>query len=211
MTAKTSLKEVERKLFQTSVQDGILDIQIGCVLLIFAVAPLLGVYLGDFWSSFVFLPFWIMILLGGRSLRKNYIQPRIGQIEYGSYRVRRLKNLNLALLIFNLAALGGGLVVFFRFQDFQGWLPPLMLSILCLIGFSLAGYLVDSPRFFLYGILVALAPLVGEFLYRNYRFTHHGFPVTFGAISGGLILAGSVMLIRLFRKYPVPDAEDLEW
>lgn len=208
MAAKTSLKEIERSLFRASLRDGILDIQIGCVLLIFAIAPLLSVYLGDFWSSALFLPFWVLILLGGKWLRKTFIQPRIGRIEYGSYRIQRLKYLNLAILIFNLVALGAGLLAFFRFQIAQGWLP---LSILFLVGFSLAGYLVESPRFFLYGILTALAPIIGEFLYQNYRFTHHGFPVTFGMLSGALILTGIVMLVRIFRNYPLPDAEDLEW
>lgn len=208
MAAKTSLKNIERKLFQASLKDGILDVQIGCVLLIFAVAPLLSVYLGDFWSSALFLPLWALVFLGGRWLRRNHIQPRIGQIEYGSYRTRRLKKLNLALLIFNLLAFGLGLLAFFRFGNFQGWIP---LSILILAGFSLAGYLVESPRFYLYGILSALAPLIGEYLFRNFGFSHHGFPVTFGILAGALILAGSIMMARIFQKYPLPDPEDLGW
>jgi hypothetical protein len=208
MTAKTSLKDLERKLYRASLQDGILDIQIGCVMLIFAVAPLLSVYLGDFWSSAVFLPFWALLLVGSRFLRKNYIQPRIGQIAFGPYRTKRLKILTLLLLVFNLVVFGLGLLAYFLFKDFQGWMP---FSIIILAGFSLGGYLVETPRFYLYGMLAAAAPMIGEYLYRNYAFIHHGFPVTFGVLAGVQILVGVFLLLQIFHKYPMPDPEDLGW
>jgi hypothetical protein len=208
MTAKTSLKDLERKLYRASRQDGILDIQIGSVVLIFAVAPLLSVYLGDFWASAVFLPFWALILVGGKFLRKNYIQPRIGQIEFGPYRTKRLKTLTLLVLVFNLVVFGLGLLAFFNFKEFQGWLP---ISIIFLAGYSLGGYLVETPRFFLYGVLAAAAAMIGEYLYRNHAFTHHGFPVTFGVLAGVQILVGMFLLLQIFHKYPLPDPEDLGW
>lgn len=208
MAAQTSLKVLERKLFQASTQDGILEIQIGCLLLIFVIAPLLSPYLGDFWSSAVFLPFWALVMLITRTIRKKYLHPRLGQIEYGSYRRKRLRTVNIAILTINLAALGLGLVAFFLTDVFQGWIP---LAVLLLIGFSLAGYLVESPRFYLYGLLGALAPLTGEYLYRQLGFSHHGFPFTFGVLSGLLILTGTIMMLAICRSYPLPDREDLEW
>ena len=53
-----SIKEADRKVFRTSFDDGIVDIFISSVVLMFALAPFLSVYLGDFWSSVIFLPFW---------------------------------------------------------------------------------------------------------------------------------------------------------
>ena len=185
MAEKTSLKELERKLYQASLKDGILDIQIGCVLLIFAVAPLLSVYLGDFWSSAVFLPFWALVFLGSRLVKNKIIYPRIGRIEYGTYRVKRLKHINIVILIFNLVAFGLGIFAFFGFQKFPAWIP---LSILFLVGFSLFGYLVESPRFYVYGVMTALGPLVGEYLYQNQGFSHHGFPLVFGLLATSLIV-----------------------
>lgn len=208
MSTQTSLKDLERKLFQTSLQDGILDIQIGCFLLLFAVAPLLSPYLGDFWSSMVFLPFWIAVLFGGRAFRKSHIQPRIGRIEYGSYRVKRLKKLNIIFLIFNLLALGLGVAAFLLSKVFPGWIG---LSIIMLIGFSLGGYMVELPRLYLYGLLAALAPHIGEFLYRSYGITHHGLPITFGILSVILIVTGAVLTVQVFRRYPLPNQEDLGW
>ena len=51
MSGKLSLKETERRVFQSAFQDGLIDIAIGCVFVTFVVAPYLSPYLGDFWSS----------------------------------------------------------------------------------------------------------------------------------------------------------------
>ena len=208
MDSPTSLKKIERNMFRESVRDGVLDILIGCMLLIFAIAPLLSSRLGDFWSSAVFLPFWLAIFWGMKAFRKNYLLPRVGQVNYSSYRKKRLKNINIVILVFNLIAFGLGLLAFFRFDQFQGWVP---FSILMLLGFSLGGFMIESPRLYLYGVLAALAPLVGEYLYANHGFSHHGFPVTFGVLSALFIITGLVLMMRIFRRYPLPDQKDLEW
>ena len=208
MNSQTSLKELERNLYRETVRDGVLDIMIGCILLMFVFAPLFSVKLGDFWSSAVFLPFWLVVHLGLKSIKKNYILPRTGKIEYSGFRKKRLKNINVVFLVFNLIALGLGLVAFFKIDQFQGSIP---FSILMLLGFSLAGYMLESPRFYIYGVLAALAPLIGEYLWNNHGFSHHGFPVTFGVLSGGIILTCLVLMMNIFRRYPLPEEKDLEW
>ena len=86
MAAKISLKDLEKNVFQKSFQDGLLDIQIGCMMLTFVIALYLGPYLGDFWSAMIFLPVWAGIHFGFRILRKKIIQPRVGVVEYGKHR-----------------------------------------------------------------------------------------------------------------------------
>jgi len=209
MRAKISLKEIERNMYRQSIQDGIIDIQIGSILLIFAVAPHLSEYLGDFWSSLIFLPFWGLIYLALRTVRKKYLQPRIGQIQYRSSRKKRLKSLTLSIFIFNLLALGAGFLFLVKFPNFPESMPMVVLSILLMTGFSLAGYLLELPRFYAYGSLYALAPLIGEYLYITYTTPHHGLPITFGIASGLLILIGLVIMIRIITGYPLPDQEYL--
>ena len=210
MSAKISLKELEKNVYQSTYRDGLIDIQIGSVFLMFAIAPLLSTTLGDFWSSMVFLPFWALIWLGIRVVRKKIIQPRIGMVKYGAYRKTRLKKMTLVMLVFNLLALTLGAMSFFNFADLPGWIHSVRLSILVLVGFSLAGYMLEFPRLYIYGVLTALAPLVGEFLYTTYGATHHGFPITFGFTSGLIILIGLVILLRLVREYPETIQEGLE-
>ena len=109
--SQTSLKQLERNLFHETIRDGSIDLQIGFMLLIFVLAPLLSSSLGDFWSSAVFLPIWIVFSIGLRAFKKTYIQPRIGQIEFSPHRKKRLKSVNLSILVFNLVALGLGLLL----------------------------------------------------------------------------------------------------
>ena len=210
MSAQISLKDLEKNVFQKSFQDGLIDIQIGCVLLMFAIAPLLSPYLGDFWSSMIFLPFWGVIYLGVREIRKKIVQPRVGVVEYGTYRKTRQKKLNLVILVFNLLVLALGVASFFNFADLPGWVHPIRFSAVILVGFSLAGYMLEFPHLYLYGILIALAPLFGEFLYVTYLVPHHGFPITFGFTSLFIILYGLGTFLRLLKEHPVVSQEGLE-
>ena len=78
------------------------------------------------------------------------------------------------------------------------------------MGFSLAGYMLEFPHLYLYGILIALAPLFGEFLYFTYHVPHHGFPITFGITSALIILNGLGIFFRLLKEHPDISPEGLE-
>ena len=207
MTEKLSLKDLERGLFRNSVQDGILDIQIGCMLLMFVLPIYLSPKLGDFWSSVVFLPLWFLVLFGLRAYRKKVVQPRVGTIKYGTYRKKKLMRLNIVILVVNLLALLLGLFSFKNFSVLSVWFPASAFSMIMLIGFSLGGYMMEMPRLYLYGVLISAAPLIGEYLYQNHGASHHGFPITFGFLSATLVIIGLIMLIRLLGKYPPQDKE----
>lgn len=209
MNTNNSLRDLERNMYRDSIQDGILDIQIGCMLLTFVLPIYLGPTLGDFWSSVVFLPLWLLVLFGLRAYRKKVIHPRVGKIQYGTYRKKRLKRMNIIILVINLIALILGFLSFVQFNQLPGWAHTARLSIVLLIGFSLAGYMLEIPRLYLYGVLISAALLVGEYLYKNFGFSHHGFPITFGFSSAVLVLTGLIILIRLLKKYPAQDKKEL--
>jgi hypothetical protein len=209
MNTNTSLRDLERNMYRDSIQDGILDIQIGCMLLMFVLPIYLSPKLGDFWSSVVFLPLWFLVIFGLRAYRKKVVQPRVGRIQYGTFRKKRLRRLNRIILVFNLIALILGLLSFIQFTELSGWIISARFSIILLIGFSLAGYMLEIPRIYLYGILISAAPMVGEYLYQNLGFSHHGFPITFGFLSAVLVLTGLVILVSLLKKYPAQNQEHL--
>jgi hypothetical protein len=207
MTEKLSLKDLERGMFRYSVQDGILDIQIGCMLLIFVLPVYLGPKLGDFWASAVFLPLWFLVIFGLRAYRAKVVQPRVGTIKYGTYRKKKLMRLNIVILAVNLLALLLGLFSFKNFSALSVWFPSAGISLIMLIGFSLSGYMMEMPRLYIYGILISAAPLIGEYLYQNHGASHHGFPITFGFLSATLVITGLIILNRLLGKYPPQDKE----
>jgi hypothetical protein len=79
-----------------------------------------------------------------------------------------------------------------------------------LTGLSLAAYFLDYPMLYFYGVLLALALPVGEWLWRNKLVTHHGFPLTFGIATATMILIGLYKFVRLLRRYPLPATEEPE-
>ena len=210
MAAQISLKDIEKNVYQLSVQDGLVDIQIGIYLLIFAIIPLLGTTLGDFWSVMVFLPITLSLPFSVRKIRKTIIQPRIGAVELGTYRKTRQKKIIFIVLIINLLALLLGILSFIYFSDIPGLAISALLSVIFLGGFSLAGYMMEIPRLYLYGGITALAPIIGEYLFTNFHVSHHGIPITFGTISPIIILIGLVIFLRLLKQYPVTEPEEME-
>lgn len=209
MLGPISLKNTERKAFQSAFADGLWDVLLGCFALQFAIAPLLSETLGDFWSSMIFLPIWALVYLGIWLLRKHVIAPRVGTVRFGQPRKARLRKFTLVMLVFNLLVLVLGLLAMLnmlgnanRSAQIPAAAYPSLLGMFVLVAFSLAGYLLDFARLYLYGLLLFAAPIAGEWLYQNLGAAHHGFPIGFGLSAAVMILTGLGLFVRLLAKYP---------
>jgi len=203
MSQRISLKEVEQKAFKSSFQDGLVDIFIGCVVLQLAIAPGLSRRLGDFWSSVVFLPFYAIVYLVLWLIRKYVVRPRVGIVKFGSWRKSRMIRFNVVMLVMLMMALILGFLSVVKFDVLPGWIHMARLSLIMLVGFSLAGYFLDFSRLYLYGALATLSPLIGEWFYVYLKAPHHGFPITFGFTASLIIITGLVLFIRLLRDHPI--------
>ena len=202
MTTSVDLQDLERKVFRSFFQDGLWDILIGCYVLIFAVAPYLSTTsLGDFWSSVVFVPFWLLVWLLVRTAKKRIVTPRVGQVKFGPSRMAKVLKLSIILTVVFTISFVMGIFAFFN-SDLSGWIYQVFLGMIILLAFGIGGYFLDFSRLFIYGILLTLAPIIGELLYRNLGASHHGYPVTFGISAGIMILTGAVLFIQFIRKYP---------
>lgn len=207
MRTSDSLKMVERRAFQTTFADGLWDVLIGCFVLEFAIAPLLSAALGDFWSSAVFLPFWGLIYLAIWLTRKHVLAPRVGSARFSRARQQRLRRFSLVMIAINILALILGILTLVTIELPIDGLRTGLFGLILMAGFSLAAYLLDFPRLYMYGLLLLFAPSVGEWLHASYGAAHHGFPIVFGFVSGVMILTGLFLFLRLLISNPVVDGE----
>lgn len=205
MSQQISLKEAERKVFHSTANDGLWDIFLGIFFLEFVIAPFLSESMGDFWSAAIFLPVWAVAYSVIRFLRKKVVEPRIGVVKFGPTRISKMKRFSYVMLAFNVIALGLGVWAAFSVDKASGDPIPYMFSLVLLSGFSLAAFFLDINRLYLYGLLIALAPVAGEWLWKNGYASHHGWPITFGVISGIMVLIGMSMFIRILRSAPIPN------
>jgi hypothetical protein len=204
VSQEISLREAERKAFASTFQHGLWDIFIGCFLLQFVIGPFLSRSLGDFWSSAVFVPFLALTFVALWLVKRYVVAPRVGSVRFGAWRKARLRKFNIVALAVCLAALALGLLSAVDFAVVPGWMIAARFGLVFLLLFSIAAYSLDFTRLYAYGLLTAVSPLVGEWLWVSVGVPHHGYPVAFGISAAIAMCVGVVKFVRLLRTYPVP-------
>lgn len=213
MCTQLNLKEIERKAFRATYQDGLWDIQMGLIVVcmaIFVYRP------EDGYSPFNIILAVLLISLatGLFQAGKRFITlPRMGQVRFGPVRQQKAKTLAIILGVFALAQ-----VVLVGLTAL-GWLSPLIgakaadvvnepstgLLIVSLIGSFIVGssmiviaYFSDFPR----GYYIALMMALGVFLmlYTNQPL----YPILVGAL---IVIPGVVLLVRFLKAYPLRREE----
>lgn len=216
MTTQLNLKEIERKAFRSTYQDGLWDIYFGLIVMcmsIFIFRPVGG-----------YRPLNILLAVGAFGLayslfwagKKFITLPRMGQVRFGAARKQRKITMTIILSVVVLIQVGVlGLTVL-------GWANPqvgaMVKSILpagdmmdlavAVIGSLFVGpsmilvaYFIEFERGYYIAVLMAVAVFLMIYLNRPL------YPI----LIGGLILVpGLVILVRFLRKYPLPstDGED---
>jgi len=200
-----SLEDTERTTFRIAADTGLWDVLIACFVSMLAIGPLLSARLGDFWSSAVFLPVWLAVYVAIRIVHARVVEPRIGRVRFGAPRKERLRRLSLVMLAVNLVALTIGLFAAFSVATVGLWIYPIVFAAVLLVGFSLAAHLLGIPRLFVYGVTLAVAPIAGEWMFRNGYASHHGYPVVYGIAATVMAAMGLVRFYRqVLRRRPAP-------
>lgn len=196
MNQKINLKEIERKAYTSYHQDGVIDITIAFVILLFSVIMLGDIYLlGSIGGASGILA--ISLYAG---FKKLLTVPRIGYVKFPQQRAQRMTAVAVALG--TLSALMG-LVAFVQTtsQGTPDWLLLLIENYMLTIGtavaalFMFAGYAFKTNRMYAYALLTLVMFVAGHFIY---------FPLYYYLTAlGSIILAcGLFLMIRFVNKYP---------
>jgi len=197
---EAELKQIERSTYRAVADSGLWDVFIAAVVSMLAFGPLLSVHLGDFWSAAAFVPVFAVILLVIQIVKVRVIEPRIGAVEFSEPRRKRMAALPVVMLVVNVVALVLGIVVVTSTKVPEGPIVAFGLSMVILVGFTLASFLLQVPRVFFYGLLLAVAPLFGEALFLRGYASHHGYPIVFGVSAVVILVSGAVRFIRFLPR-----------
>lgn len=209
MKAKMDLKEIEKKAFRSTYQDGIWDIFYGLIVIcmtFFLYHPPSG-----YSPSNIFL--MLVSMLGSYGFfwagKKWITTPRLGQVVFGDIRKRKRKKMVIVLIV--LIALQAAVVGITTL----GWLNPAFaaklnqildqtdsgLLVVASIGMLTVGsgmlvmvYFTDFGRGYYIAVLMAAAVFLMILLNRPL------YPVLIGTV---IILPGIVLLVRFIRRYPL--------
>ena len=209
MSEKINLKELQRKAWRSTFQDGLWDIFMGLLLLNIAIFTLADEYLAnDDLQIVLFIGGEVVVMLFLWTGKRFVTVPRIGKAKFGQFgKVRRSK-----VKLLSFASVLIGLIVFLIFEGLSedgqiaglsrvyivaiGWVLNAMLM------FGLAGYLLDFNRLYLIGAMYALAfPL--DILIRELLQTDRWAFYTYAFPASIILAVGIIVFIRFLKKYPV--------
>lgn len=200
MSYELDMKEIERQVYLSYSEDGLVDIAIGAVIMLWGIM-LLGEPSG-------LIGLLGMLGLGIWYLGKRFITiPRIGTFQPGPKTERRLTNLAVFLVLLGLIAYLGILLSRATDSVFVTDHPLGILGLVIAAGVAFLAYLLNATRIYVYALILFLAFAGGEILAgTSTRFDVFAASVIVG---GGLILiSGLIVLLRFLRKYPRPALEE---
>jgi hypothetical protein len=213
MNAQLDLKELERKAFRSTYQDGIWDIYFGVIVIcmsIFIYRPASG-----------YSPMNILLALAAMAVAyslfwaaKKYITlPRMGQVRFGPQRKRRRLILILVMsgvvlvqvgfLAFQLLAwanpeVGAKFNSFLLDRDVMDLAVAAVGALFVGPSMVLVAYFIDYTRGYYIAFLIALAVFLMIYLNRPI------YPIIIGVL---IAIPGLVLFVRFLRSYPLPDGE----
>ncbi len=211
MVKDVNLKEIERKAFRSTFQDGLWDLFLGLVLLTLAANALLSdAGISESLAMAFFVAIQAVVLVGFIAGKKLITVPRMGLVKFGPKRKRKLTKVRVVLLISALMGAVIFVVAPFSMRNPPEWLNPALVLgaawvVNCIVVFSLGAYFLDLPRLYAYGLLFAI-PVPTDILLHELADLDLTF-IAFGVPALVILVVGTVMFVRFLRDYPLPTKE----
>ncbi len=216
MSAALDLKQIERKAFRSTYQDGLLDIYQGGTIASFTVFA--GALNADDGLTTWQRLFIFLAAIGISNLifwaGKRFITlPRIGQVKFGPARQRRKRTLVTALsIVVGLQlAFFAFTVALWQFPSLRAWfgflaIPQRMGTLIVALigalfvgpGMTLMAYFIDFPRGYYIAAVISIA------VFCLIWFDNALMLLAAGAL---IILPGLFLFIRFLIQHPLPPRQ----
>ncbi|MHA2281812.1 MAG: hypothetical protein ACXAC5_13295 [Promethearchaeota archaeon] len=207
MTENIDLKDLEKRAWRSTFQDGLWDIYFGLLFSgmgIYTIPQLFG--LDDTLSLIMILMIWDFSLVPLLVIGKKLITiPRMGFVKFGRKRV--VKKVKLAIFLLFMV----GLNVIFLFLPFSGlnirlnaFTTMLIIGILFItVPICVVAYFLQFERLYLIAIMGGLGLSLAELLRPIVGSPLHSI-ITFCILGGIITVWGIVILNRFLKEYPSP-------
>jgi hypothetical protein len=200
------LKQLERRAWTSTFQDGLLDIFLGLLLLLnWAWPSFLAPIEPAGWRVAAEVAVMAALIAAFWAGKRFLTLPRLGRAEFGPARTSRRRK---TAAVIGVAALLTGILLFVAIaaqQDPDGLGATLRsgevwigagLALMAGLVIGAAAHLLDFPRGYVHALLYAGAFAAAEILNAPLGF----------AVAGGIgVVVGVFCLIRFLRDYPVPE------
>ncbi|MDO8056533.1 MAG: hypothetical protein Q6361_06700 [Candidatus Hermodarchaeota archaeon] len=199
MSQHIDLKQLERKAYTIYHQDGIVDIFLGLVIVIFALMLLTPMFEVTIPLMGGISVVWILSFTGAK---RSITVPRIGYVEFKAHRRYRVTFLAVFLLIVNLAffAIIASDILrnefVFLFNQYGLFIVAVVIGGI----FVLFGWVVQISRLYGYGGVTFVA-----FATAQVFLLHLALPVL--VLGVVITVTGFLLLYRFLQKYPKSHPE----
>jgi hypothetical protein len=194
MNDQMDLKTIRRKAYLTSHEDGLIDIGLGMVFLLFGLIQWMG-------KSHLGGVCWMPALLIA-PMKRYVTAPRIGTARFGAK--SGLLKVKLALILVVTALIGFIVTASLLHSDaVDAWTRRYFAPV---FGFSLALFPLAGAiglgvrRYYGYAVLMVLC-------FSLISFWREGLAPVFLVIGCALTVTGGLVLVRFLRKHPLIDRE----
>lgn len=200
MNQLLSLKKIEQKLYLKYLDDGLIEIIYGLIILLFGI----GMITDTAWLGGVFGATIISLWF---PLKKKITEPRMGQVKFSFVRRKEIKKQYIMFVALGIFTFIGGVGIFIIYKGVSNGIPNILklLPLLPLgIVFSLPplfiGILNKIIRYYLYGITIIVIFVLGGLLKMD--------PTYYVMCSGSIILIAGIWLLKNFsRQYSIVNEE----
>jgi hypothetical protein len=197
------LKEIEKKVFRTFFDDGLLELGIGCAVFLSGLCMTIQ-------GRGVIYALFVIPVLALVWMKRAIVVPRAGLVIEGiKHKKKRLKAaavLFVSLMINLLIIVGARKGIFL---SFSGDLPvaSILISVKILIVLILLGIFLGYDRLYYWAGILATGFMLSEGrIHETGKISDGGVMLM---ITGGLVFAaGWLLFIRFIHQYPLPEEEN---
>jgi hypothetical protein len=210
LTREIDLKQIEKRAFASTYQDGLFEILCSIMILGGSFNLTITNFFDSSWLVLLFIVYGIVGFLIFFLGKKFITIPRMGVAKFGPKRKSTLRKL---LVITILSVIATTIILILTINNLlqQSLLSGIggivVLSLLIVtLPMSLIAYYLDYNRFFGIALLCGLAWPFDEIL-RTYLNSPFRALLSYGLVGGSILIIGFIFLFIFMRKYPLPSKE----